>query len=442
MATKAEQLIKLAEDFAKEKGFDLSETEKKLLTSVAEGKEADYRSTDETENDSEKGNTWDKSRSPKINILIWLCTDKEAISYLTHRGISISGAKIEGCLDLDFIDLDVPLTFYSCYFSEGIRLLYAKVKLLYFSACYIASNQNALIADNAEIKGNVLLNNGFQAKGKVVFSAATIGRTFILFKVKNSQEMTLFLSFAKINCLLAQEDSWPEKNKLYLEGLVYNSIDNDSSVDSQSRLKWIRLQNLEDNFSPQTYEQLAKVLRMSGHEEAATEILIAKQNDRRRYGELKGFSWGWNFILGFTIDHGYRTQKILVFVLFFIGIGWGIFFWGESQNLMSPSRIIALVNPSSTQKIIDPNYPKFNALMYSVDSFVPIIDFYQESYWLPNANITTDLEIPLNYSNKITWKNANIGSLLRCYFWFHIFMGWVLTSLGVAGFTGLVRRLG
>ncbi|MGK7956537.1 MAG: hypothetical protein AB4063_15010 [Crocosphaera sp.] len=56
MRTKAEQLIKLARN-----NFQyLSEAELKLLRRVTEGKNADYSSTDEAENDPEKGDTWDK----------------------------------------------------------------------------------------------------------------------------------------------------------------------------------------------------------------------------------------------------------------------------------------------------------------------------------------------------------------------------------------------
>ncbi|MGK7881430.1 MAG: hypothetical protein AB4060_15230, partial [Crocosphaera sp.] len=181
----------------------------------------------------------------------------------------------------------------------------------------------------------------------------------------------------------------------------------------------------------------------------AKDILIAKQNDRRRYGELKGFSWVLNYVLGLTIDHGYRPQKILIGVLLFLIIGWGIFFWGESQNLMSPSKVRAYSNSNKVQQISD-DYPKFHALMYSVDAFVPIIDFYQKSYWLPNGNKSKNTKMPTVYldfstSNplpKLNIAQANTGNLLRWYFWFHIAMGWVLTSLAVAGFTGLVRLLG
>jgi hypothetical protein len=33
------------------------------------------------------------------------------------------------------------------------------------------------------------------------------------------------------------------------------------------------------------------------------------------------------------------------------------------------------------------------------------------------------------------------GGLLRVYLWVHTILGWALTTLWLAGFTGLVRRL-
>jgi len=59
--------------------------------------------------------------------------------------------------------------------------------------------------------------------------------------------------------------------------------------------------------------------------------------------------------------------------------------------------------------------------MYSIDTFLPIIDFHQESYWLPNPSTA-------------------LGRGIRIYLWFHIGMGWALTTLAVIGFTGLVRK--
>ena len=53
--------------------------------------------------------------------------------------------------------------------------------------------------------------------------------------------------------------------------------------------------------------------------------------------------------------------------------------------------------------------------MYSLDAFVPLIDFHQAKLWLPKPG----------------W--------LRGYLWLHTSAGWTLTTLLVAGLTGLVR---
>ena len=62
------------------------------------------------------------------------------------------------------------------------------------------------------------------------------------------------------------------------------------------------------------------------------------------------------------------------------------------------------------------------------------MDLHQQSYWLPNAN--RGEEIPL-----IFFKSKTEGALLRWYFWVHIVCGWILTSLWLADFTGLVRSV-
>ena len=59
--------------------------------------------------------------------------------------------------------------------------------------------------------------------------------------------------------------------------------------------------------------------------------------------------------------------------------------------------------------------------MYSIDVFLPIVDFYQEGAWRPDTA-------------------AFWGQLVRYYLWLHITLGWVLTTLWVAGLSGLVKR--
>ncbi len=68
------------------------------------------------------------------------------------------------------------------------------------------------------------------------------------------------------------------------------------------------------------------------------------------------------------------------------------------------------------EKTIDGEPPAFNNIVYSLDSFVPLIDFHQAKYRLP------------------------VGLPLRVYLWAHIAFGWILTTLLVVGLTGLVQK--
>lgn len=175
----------------------------------------------------------------------------------------------------------------------------------------------------------------------------------------------------------------------------------------------------ENGFFLQPYEQLATILKANGHQEAATKVLIAKEDDRCRYGGLTGWGKVWNQILGVAIAHGYRPQKALVYSVVVMLIGWGVFY--RNQGLIAKTKD-HLESPAV-----------FNPLVYSIDTFTPIIDLHQQKMWLPDAS-----EGKERYIFHPSLKRRS-GDWLRRYFWFQIIAGWVLTSLWVAGFTGLVR---
>jgi hypothetical protein len=71
----------------------------------------------------------------------------------------------------------------------------------------------------------------------------------------------------------------------------------------------------------------------------------------------------------------------------------------------------------------------FNPLIYSLDAFLPIIDLHQETRWLPVPGV------PCSPGG----GGLPCGTILRWYLWAHILAGWMLTTLAVTGFTGLIR---
>ena len=65
-------------------------------------------------------------------------------------------------------------------------------------------------------------------------------------------------------------------------------------------------------------------------------------------------------------------------------------------------------------------YPRFNAFIYSADTLIPVVALEMQSYWIPD-------------------DSSPRGALARVYLWLHIALGWGLTLLAVAGFSGLIK---
>ncbi|RZM79534.1 hypothetical protein DYY88_12505 [Leptolyngbya iicbica LK] len=309
----------------------------------------------------------------------------------------------------------------------------------------------ALAAQGAEIGQDVFLMDGFEADGEVSLvgakignrldcraskfhnpnglalniQAAQIGESIILIDGFDAVGTVNYV-FATARVLNDSEENWPET--LYLNGFTYERLAPFAPVQAKKRLKWLRLQT----FSPQPYAQLAAVLKASGHDEAATKVLIGQQDDRIKYAELHPFRRFLNRVLGVFIAHGYQSYRALYWAMGFIGVGTLLFQWGYSHpsQLITPSDV---GNTSTAPTQVSPDYPAFNALIYSTDVFLPIVDLHQQSYWIPNANRGAEVSLLM--------LKCKQGALLRWYFWAHIICGWILTSLWVAGFTGLVRKL-
>jgi hypothetical protein len=132
----------------------------------------------------------------------------------------------------------------------------------------------------------------------------------------------------------------------------------------------------------------------------------------------------WNRFLEITVAYGYKPWRALVGAIGFCVLGMALFDLGSSFGLMSPADSRVFLQPEFVKSggtWLPPEYPRFNAPIYSLDVFLPIVDLHQESRWLPNM--------------RNGW-----GWALWVYMWVHIMAGWVLTSLFVAALTGIIKK--
>lgn len=159
---KSTRLLKLAED---KFGSELTEAQKKLFIETANGCVADYGDRIPTEDEQ-----WDSDHLLEADHIKWLCTDPEAIQYVTYKGVKITGAYIDGVIELNYSRINFPLSIMKCTIPYGIDLIDSCL----FNLNLEGTNTGRINASGMNVKRSVFLRNGFKAIGNVDLVACTI----------------------------------------------------------------------------------------------------------------------------------------------------------------------------------------------------------------------------------------------------------------------------
>jgi hypothetical protein len=244
----------------------------------------------------------------------------------------------------------------------------------------------------------------------------------------------LDLENAGVASLFDDRTSWPPPGNLDLDGFTYNEFGGDSPADASARLQWLALQ--APGYRPQPFAELAKALKQSGRTEGEVEVLIAQRVAQRQNGRLSMAARAWNLLLEGTIGYGYRPLRALWWITGFVLVGAILFAWGYRAGVMAPSEPDAYEAFARSGRP-PVHYPHFNAFVYSLENFLPVVDLHMGNHWRPNVRERVVMDPK---SGEWMTENASLsGRLLRGYLWFHILAGWTLTPLMFAGLSGLIR---
>ncbi len=316
-------------------------------------------------------------------------------------------------------------------------------------------NRVALVADSIKVHGKVLLRDRFVADGTVglpgaeitgqlevidawldalVLESAHVAGRFFWQNIHNDPnpdfpkkewKPSLDLTNAKVGSLVDQEASWPEKGRLFLDGFVYDGIGGNAPTDTKRQLDWLHLQPEEDGYLPQPYEQLIAVFRRLGHEDRVAEVAIAKQLDLREHGRLGWWGKFWNRVLYLVIGYGYEPWRAFLWMAALVILGALMFLLARlrSVGVMVPSEKDAYKPDEKTEKAPLPHYyPKFNALVYSLDVIFPF-DLGQKSHW----------RLSEKQSGALVYWIFEVYSLVQ------LFVGWVLLLIAAAVPAGFIK---
>ncbi len=121
---------------------------------------------------------WDARTVLKSEHIVWLLTASEAASHVTHRGVVIVGARIEGRLDFSFASLSFPVSFINCSIPNGMNFYQAELRTLVLSGSHLGnedSSKQSLGGHLVSIQGHLLLARGFVSTGEIDLTGARIG---------------------------------------------------------------------------------------------------------------------------------------------------------------------------------------------------------------------------------------------------------------------------
>ena len=274
---------------------------------------------------------------------------------------------------------------------------------------------------------------------------------------------TLDLTATEIGAIDDEEACWPQKGDLLLNRCRYGGFIG-GPIDAASRLRWLERQVSErwkEDFWPQPYEQLATVLREMGHDEEARAVLIVKERLQRRARRaraknplLRAALVVNDGVLAVTVRYGRQPLLALLWLILFWAIGVVVFDLAERNSALKPNSPVVLRSlewtmcglgrtdsrymPSAGQSMTGrasagqsqlscflsqpeaSSYPEFNPWMYSLDAMLPVMEIGQKQYWRPDPSKPN-------------------GTLTLNYYYFLSVIGWALSLLAVAGFSGLVK---
>ena len=307
------------------------------------------------------------------------------------------------------------------------------------SATLAQPGGNALSLNRARIDGAFFLRQGASIHGTLDLTATAIGAIY------------------------DEKACWPQKGDLRLNRCQYGAFIG-GPIDAASRLGWLARQVSErwgEDFWPQPYEQLSTVFREMGHDEEARAVLITKERLQRRARRararnplLRAVLAVNDGVLGVTLRYGRQPLLALVWLILFWGIGVVVFALAEQSSALKPNSPVVLRSlewtmcalwqtdsrymPSTGQVMSGrattgqsqlscflsqpeaSSYPEFNPWMYSLDTLLPVMEIGQKLYWRPDPSQPT-------------------GSFTLNYYYFLSVIGWALSLLAVAGFSGLVK---
>jgi hypothetical protein len=456
----------------------LNAAEKKLIACCARGETCVL-------GDGTRPKEFSGERKVRAGLIRFLVLGGDDATPVHESGVWLEGAWIVDELELTGVHANRIVSLMQCHFVEQPIALNARLVSLLLSG----SRVPGLILNGLRATGDVFLRDRFLAEGPVFLSGSHIagnlecsdghfnfsqndgsslrhdgmfqGRSLnasgiiidgaLFLDAEATFEGSVDFSAAQIGSLADDIACWPNGLTI-LDGLCFDRI-SQGPTDALARTSWLEKQALPfltEDFRPQPWEQVIKVLREMGHPDQAEEVAIAKQDHIREHTTLiKGsVRRSLHWLYGFFVGYGYRPLRV-VYSMLGLWFACGLLFlagaplMGPSNPLITNADLASGIDKACGHgfevakdktkqlwtecKAVPAEYTTFQPFLYSADLILPLVDLQQERDWAPIV------EDPPG-------RNLYLGVLLRWVMWLEILLGWVASLTLVAVLGRLVEK--
>jgi len=359
----------------------------------------------------------------------------------------------------------------SCSFAASLYLMEVQVKeglsldksqvgaTVYASAMNLQGLPVSLNLDSAVIGGDLYLEKNpespgdmFRAAGSVFASELVVKQRLVVSdaelpklnltgaqlgslewrSIRHPEKTTLILTRATAKSFLDEQDSWPAKGNLMVDGFVYDQMNlevprklPDSATktdgggsDPTDRINWLKRQSETSQLLPQPWLQLAAFVKAQGNPTAAKHVIYEmKRIQARRYGVSRR-----------TVSMVYdvieeNPLRLFLPVCLLWAFGWIIFWRARRMAAMSPTDKDAFAH-FEEKGVEPPHYPPFSAAVYTLENVLPVVKLGQDAMWQPNPRLQPEMrKHPKRWVPRMTYGWL---SVLR---WVLIVVGWVLALI-------------
>ena len=326
--------------------------------------------------------------------------------------IDMGSSKFNGELDMDSVTVEGSLFMWDEAEFQEVHLIDAKIG----TSIYMDNSKfnGDLNMDSVTVNGSLMMQKAsFKNSARLLLRHSNVG-TLTLQDNKEVWPKILRLEGFTYQGLGGMDEinhvdplkEWLKKHKPYsphLGGFTYQGLSLVTEGDQEGPSKhesgwfeeWLKKHK---PYSPQPYRQLASVLRTSGQGGTANDILFASRNRELEESNMLEGKWWSLFLLKIFIGYGYGKGQLLA-------LGWA------GALLLIGFSVLHLTKERNRHEEI---HKSWDTLFYSLDMLLPIIRLRELHY-----------------------KNVDLKTGARYYFYFHKIMGYVLTFFLIAALSGL-----